>query len=306
MKKLDSSLKNKFCARSTLRNESDVEQFFVMRLLEDLGYKDPNIFTKHTLPGHSIGKGAKRKPHTPDYAIKIGRIWRIVIEAKHPDESIESFVHEAQDYASIINRGYIGYNPIRFCLITNGTKTKLVLVDQDSPVLELTFEDFVDDNQKYRELREYISYKSLKSKALREEDIFEFRKPEINELKGIFQICHNIMRDKHKISPKTAFYEFTKILFIKLNEDRIVNKKIEDKSRVTKNDLKFSLHYIQQSEDRFDNPINELFKKYRDGLKRQVNIGKKKRIFKDDEELNLSPMLKKTGMVEYLRVSWKQ
>jgi len=58
-------------------------------------------------------------------------------------------VHEAQDYASIINRGYIGYNPIRYCLITNGMKTKLVLVDQDKPILELNFEDFTEDSEKY-------------------------------------------------------------------------------------------------------------------------------------------------------------
>jgi len=274
-------------------------------LLKDLGYKDANIFTKYTLPYHSIGKGAKQKSHRPDYAIKIGRIWRLVIETKHPEESIEPFVHEAQDYASVINRGYIGYNPIRYCLITNGIKNKLVLVDQDKPILELNFEDFMEDNEKYRKLNEYISYNYLKSEVRKEEDIFEFRKPEINELKGIFQICHNIMRDKHKISPKTAFYEFTKLLFIKLNEDRIINKKIKDNTTITKNDFKFSLHYIRQLEDRFDNPINELFKKYRDKLKKDVDIGKKKRIFKKDEELNLGPSTIKeiVTLTEHLNLS---
>jgi len=305
MKKFDSRFKNKFCNRSTLRNESDIEQFFVIRLLKDLGYKDANIFTKHTLPYHSIGKGAKQKSHRPDYAIKIGRIWKLVIEAKHPDETIEPFVHEAQDYASIINRGYIGYNPIRYCLITNGIKTKLVLVDQNKPILELNFEDFTEDNEKYRKLKEYVSYNSLKSKVEREEDIFEFRKPEINELKGVFQICHNIIWRKHKVAPKTAFYEFTKLLFIKLNEDRAINKKIKDNTPIAKTDFKFSLNYINRSEDWSDNPINELFKKYRNELKRDVDIGKKKRIFKDNEELNISSSTIKEiiRLIEHLNLS---
>lgn len=301
----NNSLKNKFCKKSTLRNESDVEQFFVRPLLKDLNYKDTNIFTKHTFPYHPIGKGTKQKLHRPDYAIKIGRIWKLIIETKNPNESINPFVHESQDYASIINRGYIGHNPIKYCLITNGIKTKLVLVDQDKPLLELTFKDFTDNNKKYQKLRKYINYSSLRSKVEKEEAIFEFRLPEINELKGVFQICHNIMRDKHKISPKTAFYEFTKLLFIKLNEDRIINKKIKDSNPITKNDFKFSVHYIQQLEDRFDNPINELFKKYRDKLKKDVNIGKKKRIFKKDEELNLGPSTIKeiAKLIEHLNLS---
>jgi len=44
--------KNIFCNKENLRNESDVEQFFIKRLLEELGFKDANIFTKLTLPYH--------------------------------------------------------------------------------------------------------------------------------------------------------------------------------------------------------------------------------------------------------------
>jgi len=195
-----------FCCLSDLRNESAVEQFFIIRLLNEIGYKDANIFPKHTLPKHTIGKGVQRKIHRPDYAIKINKIWSLIVEAKHPEKDIEQFVHEAQDYASIINRGYVG-NPIKYCLITNGIKTQLVLTDQTKPILELKFDDFFDDNEKYKKIKGYISYNSLKSETKQIEDIIEFREPKIDELNGIFQICHNIMRDKHKISPKTAFYD---------------------------------------------------------------------------------------------------
>ena len=297
---------NMFCKRSDLRNESDVESNFIDRLLKELGYSDTNIFRKHALPQHKIGKGVHRRIHRPDYAIKINKIWSLIIEAKHPEKDVEQFVHEAQDYASIVNRGYGGYNPIKYCLITNGIKTQLVLTDQTKPILELNFDDFFDDNEKYKKLKEYVSYNSIKSKAKPIGDIIEFREPEIDELKGIFQICHNIMRDKHKISPKTAFYEFTKLLFIKLNEDRIINKKRKEGGTINRTDFKFSLNYIKSQEDyEFDNPINELFKKYRNKLKRDVELRNKKRIFKDDEELNLSPATIKeiVKLIEHLNLS---
>jgi len=41
--------KNKFCKVSNLRNESDVEQFFVIQLLHDLGFTDTLIKTKTTI-----------------------------------------------------------------------------------------------------------------------------------------------------------------------------------------------------------------------------------------------------------------
>jgi len=296
--------KNIFCIKENLRNESDVEQFFVIRLLKKLGYKDANIFTKRTLPYLSTGKGLKKRLHRPDYAIKINKIWSLIIEAKHPEKNINEYVQEAQDYAIIVNRGYIGSNPIKYCLITNGIKTQLALTDQTKSILELNFDDFSEDNEKYKKLKEHISYDSLKN-IDNVENIFEFNTPEIDMLNGIFQICHNIIWRKHKVAPKTAFYEFTKLLFIKLNEDRTINDKIRKGEIVNKSDFKFSLDYIRQLEDRFDNPMNELFKKYRNNLEKDVVSGKKKRIFKADEELNLRPSTIReiVKLIEHLNLS---
>jgi len=296
--------KNIFCIKENLRNESDVEQFFVIRLLKKLGYKDANIFTKRTLPYLSTGKGLKKRLHRPDYAIKINKIWSLIIEAKHPEKNINEYVQEAQDYAIIVNRGYIGSNPIKYCLITNGIKTQLALTDQTKSILELNFDDFSEDNEKYKKLKEHISYDSLKN-IDNVENVFEFNTPEIDMLNGIFQICHNIIWRKHKVAPKTAFYEFTKLLFIKLNEDRTINDKIRKGEIVNKSDFKFSLDYIRQLEDRFDNPMNELFKKYRNNLEKDVVSGKKKRIFKADEELNLRPSTIReiVKLIEHLNLS---
>lgn len=281
--------KNKFCEKKVLRNESDVEHFFVDRLLKDLGYKDNNILTKTLIPKHLIGKGSKKTEHRPDYALTINKLWVSVIEAKHPEKKIDSFISEAQDYATIHNRGYIGKDPIKYVLVTNGISTNLLLLNQNKPILDLAFEDFENGNKKYDELKKLFSYSSLKFDKETQEGLFEFRKPQIDELMGMFQVCHNIIRNKHKVPPKKAFYEFTKLLFIKLNEDKSIHKKFDEDDVVKKEDFFFSTHYINRQEDRFDSPINELFIKYRNSLNNEVKKKTKKRIFDEEEKLELSP-----------------
>ncbi len=42
-------MQNKYCAYDALRNEADVEQTFVRRMLEDLGFNDREIRPKDSL-----------------------------------------------------------------------------------------------------------------------------------------------------------------------------------------------------------------------------------------------------------------
>lgn len=280
-------MKNKFCEKSALRNESDVEQFFVARLLKDLGYKDINILTKHAIPAYVIGKGQKRQSHIPDYQVRVGKTPIVIIEAKHPDEPIDKYITEAQDYATVVNRGFIGKNPIRYVLATNGIKTKLAKVDEDKVLLDLNFEDFVNGNEKYKKLQEYISFEaSKKSPAITKEEVFEFRTPDLVELKGVFKQAHDLIRRKQKIGPKKAFYEFTKLLFVKMNEDKKIEDKFDAKETVSVDDFNFSIHKIEKTNESW---INTLFQQYRDDLESLVAKGEKKRIFQKDEKINLSP-----------------
>jgi len=280
--------KNKFCEKEVLRNESDVEHFFVDRLLTDLGFKDNNILTKHLIPKYLIGKGKNQKEHRPDYALKINKVWVSVVEAKHPELKIQDYYQEGQDYSMIINRGYVGINPITFCLVTNGIKTALLKVDENKPVLELEFSDFVEGNKKYENLKDIFSLSALKEGIKgKEGEIFEFRKPDIDELKGIFQQCHYLIWKKHNLSPQEAFYRFTKLLFVKINEDAKLHEDIERGDDIKKEDVFFSVERINELRVRQPNPIEDLFKKYRDDLNKKVHRKEKKRIFDDSEELGL-------------------
>lgn len=280
-------MKNKFCDKANLRNESDVEQFFIARLLNDLGYRDANILTKHAIPAYVIGKGQKRQSHIPDYQLQIGKTPVLIAEAKSPSEQIDKYISEAQDYAAIVNRGFIGKNPIQFVLITNGLLTKLAKADENRVTVELKFEDFVVNNAKYQKLKDIISFNEIKKSLVSKEDIFEFRTPDLTELKGVFKQAHDLIRRKQKIGPKKAFYEFTKLLFIKMNEDKKIQDRFDKNTDVSINDFKFSVNAIEKN-DNLD-WINTLFQNYRDDLEDLVAKGKKKRIFSKNEKINLSP-----------------
>ncbi|MCK4730232.1 MAG: hypothetical protein KAT28_02835 [Candidatus Aenigmarchaeota archaeon] len=60
-------IKNLFCEKRLLTNESDVENLFVRRLLEYFGYVDNLIKTKKSLKTLAIGKGSRKENYKPDY-----------------------------------------------------------------------------------------------------------------------------------------------------------------------------------------------------------------------------------------------
>jgi type I site-specific restriction endonuclease len=128
-------MRNKYCNRAAVDNESDVEQKLIYPFLKDLGYSDIEIKTKNSIDGHFIGKGATRKKHFPDYIVYNGDKPLLIVEAQNPIERIEEFMHEPQDYSAVINRKYIGFNPVKYCLISNGEFTYLLNVDEEEPII---------------------------------------------------------------------------------------------------------------------------------------------------------------------------
>ena len=75
---------NKFCRADDLTNEASVEQFFVIRLFADLGYKDQEIKPKTALSAVRVGKGRKKEPYKPDFLIYGKQKPRWIVDAKWP------------------------------------------------------------------------------------------------------------------------------------------------------------------------------------------------------------------------------
>ena len=83
-----------FCNLEDLKNESDVELKLIMPILsraepEGCGYSPAEIYTKANIRYLAIEKGKAEKIYRPDYIMVISGLPMLVIEAKHPDESLE-------------------------------------------------------------------------------------------------------------------------------------------------------------------------------------------------------------------------
>ena len=291
---------NMFCKLKNLRNEADVEQFFIIKLLKALGFDDDFIETKKTIPEESLGKGKKKHRYHPDYLVYSDRRHEkpvLVIDAKNPHQNAEEGLSDAQLYASIIRRGLKAPKPEQYCVGTNGLRLVVKHYDSDDTLHDLTFGDFQVDHPKYIALEDSISLEKLRRpQAMTQQELFEFKKPPKDEIIGIFRACHNLIWKAEKSGPAAAFYEFAKLMFIKLSLDKKLRsddesrKRIENGESLLWDDIVFSSHWIKHEERTDSNPVNTtLFKNLRDELEAKIRAGEKKRIFSPNEQIDLKP-----------------
>lgn len=293
--------KNKFCAFKDLTNESTVEDFFITRLLKDLGYKDEDIKRKESIEELTIPAGGRKKEqYRPDYVCFILQKPRIIIDAKAPGENVDAFHYQVSGYALTINQQFKEENPAKYCVLSNGVITKVYEWDKKEPILILGFSDFTEGKPKYTQLRETLSYASyldqIRKKALSKETLFEFKKPPKQEIIGIFRACHNLIWKSEKKSPIGAFFEFVKLIFVKLRADKRlrqdpwVKERILEGRPLPKDYMVFSKRWIEREEKEKPNPIDEiLFDELCKELAKEYKEGTKKRIFDDKEKIDLKP-----------------
>ncbi len=293
--------KNIFCEKKILKDESDVEQFFVIRLLSYLGYEDKAIKTKKSLEVLVVGKGSKKEKYKPDYVCIHDKKPKIVIDAKSPNENIDNYTYQVSGYALSLNKQFKGENPTRFTILTNGYNFKLYNWDEEEAILSLKFEDFVKENSKFIKLFGLISFENIKEKTGKDEILIEdfLEKHSVEEVKSAFNKCHNIIWKKEKISPTDAFYEFSKIIFVKLNEDKRIRKILEDEKQLKRTDFKFSIDWLNERESETENPLSSiLFRELQNRLQDEIEKKKKKPIFLSDEGITLkSPTIKEAVKV---------
>lgn len=296
---------NMFCKEADLGNESSVEHWFVSRLLAELGYSDSQIRTKESIDNITVHAGRKKIKYKPDYALLIRRRARVVIDAKAIEEDLDDWIGQCRSYCLEINKQY-DTNPVVYFLLTNGIATKLFRWDRDEPILTLDFDDFHPSRTKYKRLVELIGQpailrsvrkspeggsRTIKQKA--GEHLFE--RLSINDINYSLAWCHQYIYKKDNISQSAAFMEFVKLMFLKLLSDKAVHSKHptesqKDEYSVPESDVQFSTSWIRSLEGQADNPMADIaFAKLRRNLEDEIIQGKKKRIFRPDEDLALSP-----------------
>ena len=285
--------KNDFCKRSNLTNEASVENWFVDRLLAYLGFDEDDILVKTSIREFKVGQGARASLYKPDYIVTVNGFPTVVVDAKHPEESIDDWTSQCSSYCLELNKLY-EYNPVEYFVLTNGLSTKVYKWDRAKPLVELSFEDFTEGNEALSALKGTISKDALKGldRAKREdlmESPFELRTISLDEMASIFTKLHKHTWETEKKTPSAAFQELMKIVFIKIKKDRELRKAIGPSGQPKVKDLIFSVAWIQNQTEN-DNPINDpLFKNLVVDLEREIRDKYKRRIFDSDDNIRLHP-----------------
>lgn len=300
-------MQNKYCDIKVLTNEASVEQFFVNRLLQDLGYSDEQVLPKTSIQELRVSMGSRSVSYKPDYAIRVQGAVRWVLDAKSPSESLDNYIGQCAGYALMINQRYKNENPVRYFVLSNGHFTRLYQWDSDEPLLELNFSDFEDSNSKYKTLLKMLSESAVTNLITSNQtrNYHTLYKKSLEDVNAAFAWCHQHIYKKDAMSQSAAFDEFVKIVFLKLLSDRRLlraypNIATKNVIEVPETEVKFSLKWILEREEDTPNPLDTIqFRELLNELEKEIATGNKKRIFEQNERIQLSPETIK-GVVEKL------
>ena len=281
-------MRNLFCNSEDLHNEADVEAQFVEQLIRQLGFPANRIRRKAAIERLPIPRGSRTVDYAPDYVLldATGRPV-VVIDAKSPDEDPTDYRYQVSGYALLINQRYDD-NPIRYCVVSNALNTELLRWDRDEPELTLRFNNFDVGDSLFATFRSAVSYQSFNQEQAVRSVRPEYRKPTITEIVWVFEKAHEVIRNREKYGPTKAFYELTKLLFVKLRQDQGIHDIIREGGSPQANQFYFTVEWIENQPT--VNPVNNpLFRDIQEGLETEIQKGNKKRIFQEGEAIELRP-----------------
>lgn len=292
-------MKNIFCDSSVLKNEADVETFFIIKLLREIGYQDGQIKPKHSLQELSVKNLHSRRAikYRPDYGIVIDRKLRMIIEVKSPSEKIENHILQARDYCATINGEYENEKPVKYFILSNGVKTALYKHDYNIPLLELDFEEFSFNNIKFKKMKDLLKTEHIVSNDSPEnnDDYLTLKKAPLKDVNEAFAWCHQFIYKNDNISQGAAFMEFVKIVALKLLSDRNIRDKYPDEVekeefKISLSDVSFSRKLLAEQEKHTANPLSSIwFSNFISEMEIEISDRKKKRIFEKNDQINLTP-----------------
>jgi type I restriction enzyme M protein len=269
-------------------------------MLKDLGYRNEDIRSKQSIEQITLSKkgGRKKEPYKPDFVLVVRDAPRIVIDAKATDEEVDTFEYQIRAYCLSLNSKFKGEKPVQQCILCNGRITKIYKWDEETPLLTLDFDAYSEGNPKYQALRQLLAKDSILQTIKIEPvaiELFEYGRPELDELEGIFTACHNLIWKKESIPPAEAFYKFAKIMFVKLNQDKRLRadkhlkQLIVAKQPLPVDEVVFSTRWIEKrKKEGVKNPVDSiLFNNLRQEFETDVKRGLKKRIFEAEERITL-------------------
>jgi len=196
-------------------------------------------------------------------------------------------------YASVVRRRMSLPKPEQLCIGVNGHWLKVKHYDSDEVLLELPFRDFRDGNPDFVRLKSLLGRDALRIALEQQPSLSEPWRPidpTKEEIKATFQQCHDRIWKRESLFPTAAFYEFTKLVFLKLREDERLHRIMDSGKAVELKDLHFHTEWIDNTSEVSPNPVNSiLFRQLVEDLEEQVRKNRKKPIFGANEQIRLKP-----------------
>jgi type I restriction enzyme M protein len=291
-------MENRFCRLADLRNEADVEQSFVRRVLEFLGYADAEIIPKESLRNLTVGglRGMPQALYRPDFALSVSGNIRWIVEAKDTGEDLDRHVWQPRAYCVLLNGEEADESPVLYYMLTNARETRIYRPNVNRAAISLRFTDWVDGNAKFQRLREQLS-RDVIAQAQGETANATLRlvRPGLGDVNAAFSWCHQHIYRKDDISQSDAFSEFVKLISLKLMSDREIRDRHpeilqQDSIELPSNEVEFSTKWIKDNERNFPNPVSDIqFRRFMERMERDIGLGRRKRIFAPNDRINLKP-----------------
>lgn len=209
---------------SSVRTEEDLKVKVLLPYLRHLGYSDDSFRLENAI---DVTVGSKKTKVFSDIEIILDGKVEIVIDTKTPQKSIsEKDVLQSSSYAKLVDTP-----PALYGITTNGLECIVTNVYTGKRT------DAIPTIGKLRRDIDSSKKKTFKDIEIREAESVLFTLHNAKDLYKVISDCKNIIEKRALIRSDQSFREMTKILLIKMNEERRV-KAHEGNNR-------FILSYIQ-------------------------------------------------------------
>lgn len=282
------------CERERLTNEASVETFFINRFIEYLKWDDSKVRLKESIEEFLVSKGGRKKEnYKPDYILldDLNKPY-IVIDAKGADIDIHDYIHQCSSYSLLLNQEI---ESVKYFILSNGLVTEIYGWKGGEPILSLSFEDFSNKSDMFNNLVTIVTEgKSGSAPEEKKTDYMTIKQINKEDAQKLFKKCHKYIWNSEKCGVNFAFMQFVKLIFLKMQSDKIVHElynfpKNSPSMRVKKENVLFSEYWVDKNTNDFClNPVNELqFKYLMDNLEKEIKKKKKKPLFNKDEQIEL-------------------
>jgi len=203
-------------------------------LVRMLGY---DLQTQLFFDENVYGMGGKVKGFT-DVEIRLnGRTTDVIIEAKRTGKKLtDADTTQTLDYGNSKNVTIVVLtNGIEYQLYNSHTRNKLRLNNRlmdniprciDLPLFLKHLDKDIDDVQLTTSILPIDLSRVLEPCM---EDMFKIEATKsMADLESMFKKCHDILRDREKMTPEDSFEEFSKILFLKLYSEKLHSGKLRN------------------------------------------------------------------------------